>query len=109
MFSSIKCSAEWCARHYKLDAAAIPILHTGIDTGLDVASLESLVPLMDSHRSGRPTALVERLYVGDAHEFPVARDGRRLRPSPVRTDDVVAVADTPSGGFASIVPCSATR
>ena len=28
---------------------------------------------------------------------------------PVRTDDVVAVADTPSGGFASIVPCSFMR
>ena len=84
-------------------------LLAGIDTGLDVASLESLVPLMDSHRSGRPTALVERLHVGEAHEFPVAWDGRRLQPSPVRTDDVVAVADTPSGGFASIVPCSFMR
>ena len=32
VFSSSRCSADWCARHYKLPAAAMPILHTGIDT-----------------------------------------------------------------------------
>ena len=34
VFSSSRCSAEWCARHYKLDAASIPVLHTGVDTSL---------------------------------------------------------------------------
>jgi glycosyltransferase involved in cell wall biosynthesis len=34
VFSSSRCSAEWCARHYKLEAASIPVLHTGIDTSL---------------------------------------------------------------------------
>jgi glycosyltransferase involved in cell wall biosynthesis len=34
VFSSSRCSAEWCVRHYKLDAASIPVLHTGIDTSL---------------------------------------------------------------------------
>ena len=76
-------------------------LLAGIDTGLDVAALESLRPprWTPPVRADRP-----RWSSGStsatAHEFPVAWDGRRLRRSPVRTDDVVAVADTPSGGFA---------
>jgi glycosyltransferase involved in cell wall biosynthesis len=32
VFSSSRCSAEWCARHYGLDAAKVPVLHTGVDT-----------------------------------------------------------------------------
>jgi glycogen synthase len=34
VISSSRCSAQWCARHYKLDAASIPVMHTGIDTTL---------------------------------------------------------------------------
>jgi glycosyltransferase involved in cell wall biosynthesis len=34
VFSSSRCSAEWCARHYNLDAASISIMHTGINTSL---------------------------------------------------------------------------
>lgn len=34
VYSSSRCSAEWCARHYGLDAARIPIIHTGVDTTL---------------------------------------------------------------------------
>jgi glycosyltransferase involved in cell wall biosynthesis len=34
VFSSSACSAEWCARHYGLVRAEIPILHTGVDTQL---------------------------------------------------------------------------
>jgi glycosyltransferase involved in cell wall biosynthesis len=34
VFSSSSCSADWCARHYGLDRSRIPILHTGVDTGL---------------------------------------------------------------------------
>jgi glycosyltransferase involved in cell wall biosynthesis len=41
IFSSSRCSAEWCAREYGIDASRIPIIHTGIDTShfrpLDVA------------------------------------------------------------------------
>lgn len=41
IFSSSRCSAEWCAREYGIDASRIPILHTGVDTSrfrpLDVA------------------------------------------------------------------------
>jgi glycosyltransferase involved in cell wall biosynthesis len=33
IFSSSRCSVEWCARQYGVDAAQIPILHTGVETG----------------------------------------------------------------------------
>jgi glycosyltransferase involved in cell wall biosynthesis len=32
VFSSSRCSADWCVRHYKLSPASVPILHTGVDT-----------------------------------------------------------------------------
>ena len=31
VYSSSRCSAEWCERHYGLDVASIPVLHSGID------------------------------------------------------------------------------
>jgi glycosyltransferase involved in cell wall biosynthesis len=34
VFSSSSCSADWCARHYGLTRARIPVLHTGVDTRL---------------------------------------------------------------------------
>ncbi len=32
VFSSSGCSADWCARHYGLEATDVPVLHTGVDT-----------------------------------------------------------------------------
>ena len=32
VYSSSACSADWCARHYGRERAAIPVLHSGIDT-----------------------------------------------------------------------------
>jgi len=32
--SSSQCSAGWCVRHYGIDGSKVPVLHTGIDTGL---------------------------------------------------------------------------
>lgn len=34
VFSSSACSADWCARHYGLERATVPVLHTGVDTAL---------------------------------------------------------------------------
>lgn len=34
VFSSSRCSADWCARHYGLDRERTPVLHTGVDTKL---------------------------------------------------------------------------
>jgi glycosyltransferase involved in cell wall biosynthesis len=33
VFSSSRCAAAWCAKHYGLDDQRIPVLHTGVDTG----------------------------------------------------------------------------
>ncbi len=45
VFSSSRCSAEWCERFYAMDARKIPVIHTGIDTDLfrplDVAKSEN--------------------------------------------------------------------
>lgn len=32
IYSSSACSARWCAEHYGLDFASIPVIHTGVDT-----------------------------------------------------------------------------
>jgi glycosyltransferase involved in cell wall biosynthesis len=34
IFSSSRCSADWCARFYGLNAHEIPVIHTGVDTEL---------------------------------------------------------------------------
>lgn len=34
VFASSQCSADWCARHYGLDRARIPVLHAGVDARL---------------------------------------------------------------------------
>ena len=47
IFSSSQCSVDWCVRHYGVEAARIPILHTGVDT-------RSFRPL-DVEKSPRPT------------------------------------------------------
>jgi glycosyltransferase involved in cell wall biosynthesis len=47
VYSSSRCSAEWCERHYGLDAASIPVLHSGIDI--------DLFQPIDVPRSVRPT------------------------------------------------------
>ena len=54
IFSSSRCSVEWCVRHYGVEAARIPILHTGIDT-------TRFRPL-EVEKSSRPTIV----FVGKA-------------------------------------------
>ena len=34
VYSSSRCSAEWCERYHGLDAATIPVLHAGVDIDL---------------------------------------------------------------------------
>lgn len=34
VFSSSRCSAEWCERFHGLDARLIPVMHTGVDTNV---------------------------------------------------------------------------
>jgi glycosyltransferase involved in cell wall biosynthesis len=32
VYSSSRCSAQWCERHYNLSAATMPVIHMGVDT-----------------------------------------------------------------------------
>jgi hypothetical protein len=79
----------------------------GLDTGLTVADLESLVPLMDAERVGKPVAVVEGVKVGRPHELLVKFDGERLTRVALGQADVLALADTPAGFFAKIDACAA--
>ena len=79
----------------------------GLDTGLTVADLESLVTVMDAERVGKPIAVVEGVKVGRPHELLVSFDGERLSRVELGRGDVLALADTPTGFFAKIEPCAA--
>ncbi len=47
-------------------------LMAGIDTGLSVAEVESVVPLLDEHREGHPLAVADGVGVGGADAYDVA-------------------------------------
>jgi glycogen(starch) synthase len=49
VMSSSRCSATWCAKHYGLDAARVPVVHTGVDTRLFRPGAAA--------KSGRPTVV----------------------------------------------------
>ena len=50
IFSSSRCSADWCAWFYGIDAQQIPVIHTGVDT-------ELFRPPSECHRDGGPVIL----------------------------------------------------
>jgi hypothetical protein len=83
-------------------------LVSGVDTGLRAADLETLVPVMDARRHGRPSAVGQGVGVAGNHHYPVAFDGTTL----TRVDDgadtgsELVAADTPVGFFAKIDPCA---
>jgi len=83
-------------------------LVAGIDTGLTVADLESLVPLMDARRAAKAVALSEgNAKVGGDVSFPVAWDGRDFTRADHETGNTLVAADTATGLFAKIDPCAA--
>src|SRR4029453_19292973 len=79
-------------------------LVAGVDTGLTVADLESLVPLMDENRTGRAVAVAEGPKVGGAYSYPLAWDGTEFARSAEETGSTLVVADTPTGFFAKVDP-----
>ena len=81
-------------------------LVSGLDPGVTVAELESLVALMDAERIGDPKAFGPE-SVGEARDYPVTVDQDGVRRAEGETGNVLALADTPSGYFATIRPCSA--
>ncbi len=90
-------------------------LLAGTPTGLGVADVESLLPLLDDHREGRPLAVEEGRSLGRPESFPVtitlAADGTGgvVERAPVETGDRLVLSDTPVGFFATLDPCSGLR
>ncbi|MCW2795799.1 hypothetical protein [Nocardioides sp.] len=82
-------------------------LVAGVDVGLTVADLESLVALMDAERSGKAVAVAEGPKVGGDFSFPVAWDGHAFSRADEPTGNILVVADTPTGFFAKVEPCLA--
>ena len=85
-------------------------LALGEDPGVRVADVEALLPLIDAEPSGRPVALAKGVEVGDVTEA-LTWDGRRFEIAQAGTEveDVLVMADTPSGLFAKVQPCGALR
>lgn len=82
-------------------------LVAGLDVGLTVADLESLVGLMDARRSGKAVAVAEGPKVGGDFSYPVSWDGRAFARATVETGNTLVAADTPTGFFAKVEPCVA--
>jgi hypothetical protein len=81
-------------------------LSSGLDPQISVADLETLVPLMDAERTGDPKSFGPE-PVGGAFDYPVTIDEHGLRRAETDTGNGFAIADTPSGYFATIRPCAA--
>jgi hypothetical protein len=88
-------------------------LLAGLDTGLTAADVETIVPLLDRYRDGHPTAVADGRSVGPNAEFPVVFTGGgsapRLGRADAATGDRLVLADTVTGFFARIDPCSALQ
>jgi hypothetical protein len=80
----------------------------GEDPGVRVADVEALLTLIDAERSGRPVALAKGAVVGDVTEA-LTWDGATFEIAPPgrESDNVLVMADTPSGLFAKVQPCAA--
>jgi hypothetical protein len=80
----------------------------GEDPGVRVPDVEALLPLVEADPSGRAVALAKDVAVGDITEA-LTWDGTRfdIAEPGVETDNVLVMADTPSGVFAKVQPCAA--
>ena len=85
-------------------------LLAGVDTGLTVADVEALLPLLDELREGHPLAVADGVPVADPEEYDVVvttgADGRlRMDRAAGPTGDRLVLADIPAGIFAKVDPC----
>jgi hypothetical protein len=80
----------------------------GEDPGVGIADVEALLPIVEAEPGGRAVALAKDVAVGDITEA-LTWDGSRfdLAEPGVDTGNVLVMADTPSGLFAKVDPCSA--
>ena len=85
-------------------------LLAGVDTGLSVAEVETLLPVLDEHREGHPLAVADGAPAAGPDEYDVAvstgADGRlRMDRAAGSTGDRLVLADIPAGVFAKVDPC----
>lgn len=95
----------------RVDPDLLTLVHThlvaGLEAGVTVADLESLVPLMDARRHGRPVAIGEGRSVPGSDEYPLAWDGRAFTRAGAETGNLLVVGHTATGFFAKVDPCAA--
>ena len=70
VYSSSQCSIDWCAKYYQLPTKNIPILHTGVDTGL-------FMPF-EADKESRPTIVFVGKLVENKGVFELAEAGLQL-------------------------------
>jgi hypothetical protein len=103
--------AAGAVRLGQMDRELLELLQThlvaGLDTGVMVADLEGLLPLMDAERSGQPVAIGQGVSLGASDEYDLDWDGTTLTKAPGRTGNTLVLADTPSGFYSRISPCAA--
>ena len=94
----------------KVDARLLHFVHShlvsGLDPGVTAAELETLVPVMDAERIGDPKSFGPET-IGKSVDYPVEVDEHGVRRTDTETGNVFAIADNPSGYFATIRPCTA--
>jgi hypothetical protein len=103
--------AAGAVRLAALDRELFGLLQThlvaGLDTGVTVADLEALVPLMDAERSGHPVAIGQGVSLGISDEYDLHWDGTAFTRATGKTGNTLILADTPSGFYSRISPCAA--
>ena len=80
-------------------------LVAGRDPGISASELESVVPLMDRVRTGKPVAIGQRRTSSGPVTHPVTWDGSRLARTTADTGTVLELGDTATGFFARLQPC----
>jgi glycosyltransferase involved in cell wall biosynthesis len=70
VYSSSQCSIDWCTNYYQLSSRHVPILHTGVDTGL-------FRPL-DADKEARPTIVFVGKLVENKGVLELAEAGLLL-------------------------------
>ncbi len=84
-------------------------LVAGRDPGISARELETVLPLMDRVRTGKPVAVGRTRTGGGPVAHPVAWDGTRLSRTTEDTGTVLEMGDTPTGFFARLEPCRLLR
>jgi len=80
-------------------------LVAGRDPGISAPELESVLPLMDRVRTGKPVAVGRVRSAGGPVSHPVSWDGVRFGRATDDTGTVLEMGDTPTGFFARLEPC----